>query len=107
MTGDEPEHYALLELRTYRLAAGKREAFEQRLREVTLPIYARLGLRCDGFWASDDEPLLTYYTLYWTSQAEREDGWRRLLADPEFVASREGYDSPVIESTVQLLRPIV
>lgn len=97
----------MLELRAYRLKPGTRERFEQRLREVTTPIYERLKFSFDRFWSSGDDPLTVYYLLRWTSREQMELGWRTLFADPEFLASREGYDSPVERADITILEPVL
>jgi hypothetical protein len=97
---------SLLELRAYHLKPGTRERFEERLREVTTPIYNRLGFPFDRFWSSEDDPSVVYYLLHWRSHEEMERKWRELFADPEFLASREGYDSPVKQADTTLLSPL-
>lgn len=100
------DEITLLERRTYKLAEGTLARYEIRLRNVTAPIYKRIGLRFDGFWVSEEDPTATYYTLQWKSREEMEQGWKTLLADPEYLASREGYESPVVEYSVELLSRI-
>lgn len=111
MTGGEaapvtPGATTLWELRQYVLAPGTRERFDDRVRTTTTPIFNRIGMPFDRFWASHEDPLTVYYLLCWTSEQEMEDTWARLAADPEWRAARAGYESPVLESTVTLLNPL-
>ncbi|MCS5498263.1 NIPSNAP family protein [Cnuibacter physcomitrellae] len=88
---------ALFELRSYHLLTGMEERFAEHVRTVRMPIYARLGWRCDGFWTGDDDPTRVYYLLRWTSLDERAAKRAALAADPEWRAWRDSHPEPLVD----------
>ena len=58
------------------------------LREHTLKIWQKHGIRQAGFWTvaigSSNQDL--YYLLEWESLAERERKWNAFASDPEWLA---------------------
>ncbi|WP_374410354.1 NIPSNAP family protein [Novosphingobium colocasiae] len=78
------------ELRIYEAAPGKMAALHRRFTDVTLGIWARLGIRPIGFWTTLVGPSSNalYYLLEWSDLAERDDKWSRFAADPEWIESR-------------------
>lgn len=98
----------VLELRTYRLVPGMRDAFVEHVRDVRLPIYDRIGWRCDGFWSTDDDPGLVHYQLRWRSLEDRVRLRAVLAEDPEWIAYKES-DPPklVDEFVTTVMHPVV
>lgn len=75
------------ELRKYEATPGRLEDLNRRFREVTLPIWARLGIRPVAFWTSLIGPSnnALFYLLAWDSLAEREQLWGQFLTDAEWI----------------------
>ncbi|TRW16713.1 NIPSNAP family protein [Glacieibacterium frigidum] len=77
----------ICELRVYEAMPGRLAALHRRFETITLPIWARLGIRPLGFWTtmvgSSNNALM--YLLAWQSLAEREAVWDGFLADPEWI----------------------
>ena len=78
------------ELRIYHCVPGRLPALLARFETVTLPIWARHGIRQAGFWTTligASNQTLTYM-LAWDSLADRERKWAAFQADPEWIAKR-------------------
>ena len=80
----------IYEQRIYHAMPGRMPDLLKRFEEVTLPIWARLGIRQAGFWTVEvggsNHDLI--YLLAWDSMAEREQKWTAFLADPEWLRKR-------------------
>jgi hypothetical protein len=78
------------ELRIYEAAPGKLGDLHRRFTDVTLAIWARLGIRPIGFWTTLVGPSSNalYYLLEWSDLAERDDKWGRFASDPEWIARK-------------------
>lgn len=92
----------IYEQRIYHAMPGRMPDLLSRFEQVTLPIWARLGIRQAGFWTvlvgGSNHDLI--YLLAWESTAEREAKWTAFLADPEWQEKRrktEG-NGPLISS---------
>ncbi len=81
----------IYEQRIYKALPGRMPDLLRRFEQVTLPIWARHGIRQAGFWTyavgGSNHELV--YLLAWESMAEREEKWARFTADPEWLAKRE------------------
>ena len=80
----------LYEYRRYSIVPGKRSALSQRFANVTVPLWARHGIKPVGFW----EPVVglsneLHYLLAWNDLAEREVQWSAFQADPEWISKRD------------------
>lgn len=96
----------VLELRSYHVLDGMHEAFAEHVRSVRLPIYARIGWRCDGFWTAEEEPDRAYYLLRWTSLEERAEKRAALAADDEWRAWRDSHPVPLVDDLlITLMTP--
>jgi hypothetical protein len=85
------------ELRIYDCAPGRRPALVRRFEDHTLAIFARHGFRPGTFLLStEDEDRLVYF-LDWEDMAERDAGFSRFRADPDWIAARAASerDGPV------------
>jgi NIPSNAP len=84
----------ILEIRTYKLVAGKREDFDRIVREVSLPMLRRYGIDVVGAAPSmeDDD----HYVLIrsFRSPEERREQLERFYGSDEWV---ENYSDPVGE----------
>ena len=78
------------ELRIYRCVPGRLPDLLKRFETITLPIWARHGIKQAGFWTTlvgESNQDLTYL-LAWESLAERETKWAAFQADPEWIEKR-------------------
>jgi hypothetical protein len=80
----------IYEQRIYHVVPGRMPDLLKRFDQVTLPIWARLGIRQAGFWTvqvgGSNNDLI--YLLQWNSMAEREEKWTAFAADPEWLDKR-------------------
>jgi hypothetical protein len=80
----------IYEQRTYHAMPGRLPDLLKRFEQVTLPIWARLGIRQAGFWTvvvgSSNHDLI--YLLAWDSMAEREQKMTAFATDPEWLEKR-------------------
>jgi hypothetical protein len=80
----------IYEQRIYHAMPGRLPDLLKRFDQVTLQIWARLGIRQAGFWTFEvggsNHDLI--YLLAWDSMTEREQKWAAFLADPEWLAKR-------------------
>jgi NIPSNAP len=75
------------ELRVYEAMPGRLSDLNKRFREITLPIWKRLGFRPVAFWTTLVGPSnnALIYVLSWDSMAERERLWASFMTDPEWL----------------------
>jgi hypothetical protein len=100
----------IYEMRIYCCLPGRLPDLLRRFETVTLPIWAKHGIRQAGFWttvigASNND--LTYL-LQWESLAERERIWTAFASDPEWIAARTETekDGPIVGNiAVTMLQP--
>ena len=88
------------QLRTYWAAPGKREALNQRFRNLTLRIFARHEMQVIGFWTP--EPITEtsgdlVYLLSFPSQAALDAAWAAMREDPEW---QEGKAASEVEGAL-------
>jgi hypothetical protein len=97
----------LHELRIYHCAPGRLEALNRRFETITLPLWARHGIRQAGFWtvAIGGSNHDLYYLIEWESLAERETRWTAFATDPEWLAARAETerDGPLITHLENLI----
>lgn len=78
------------EQRIYHAMPGRMPDLLRRFETVTLPLWARHGIRQAGFWTpivgGSNHDLI--YLLAWESMAERETKWERFSTDPEWLEKR-------------------
>jgi uncharacterized membrane protein len=80
----------IYEQRIYHAMPGRLPDLLKRFEQVTLPIWARHGIRQAGFWTvlvgGSSHDLV--YLLAWDSMAEREQKWTAFTSDPEWLEKR-------------------
>lgn len=79
----------IYELRVYHAAPGRMADLVTWMGDSIMPIITRLGFRMVAGWTGIDagrENEMTYI-LAWESMEERDEGFKALNADPEFVAT--------------------
>lgn len=80
----------IYEQRIYHAMPGRLPDLLKRFEQVTLPIWARFGIRQAGFWTfavgGSNHDLV--YLLAWDSMAEREQKWTAFSTDPEWLEKR-------------------
>jgi hypothetical protein len=80
----------LYEQRIYHAMPGRMPDLLKRFEQVTLPIWARLGIRQAGFWTilvgGSNHDLV--YLLAWDSMGDRETKWTTFATDPEWIEKR-------------------
>ena len=92
----------IYEQRIYHTMPGRMPDLLNRFEQVTLPIWARHGIRQAGFWTvvvgGSSHDLI--YLLAWDSMTEREQKWTAFLADPEWLEKRRKTEEngPLISS---------
>jgi hypothetical protein len=81
----------IYELRIYRCLPNRLSALLKRFETMTLPIWAKHGIRQAGFWTTviGESNLDLTYLLAWESLAEREKKWTAFQTDPEWIAARD------------------
>lgn len=99
------------EQRIYHAMPGRLPDLLKRFEQVTLPIWARHGIRQAGFWTvlvgGSSHDLV--YLLAWDSMAEREQKWTAFTTDPEWLEKRarselngpliSGFDNAFLQPT--------
>lgn len=100
----------IYEQRIYHAMPGRLPDLLRRFEQVTLPIWARLGIRQVGFWTflvgGSNHDLI--YLLEWESMAEREQKWADFSADSEWLEKRKKTEEngPLLSSLTNVfLRP--
>lgn len=82
------------EVRVYEAMPGRLGDLNNRFREITLPIWARLGIRPVAFWTTLVGPSnnALFYILSWDSMAERERLWALFMTDGEWLRRKGEMD---------------
>jgi hypothetical protein len=85
---------AIHEMRVYEAMPGRLGDLNKRFREITLPIWTRLGIRPVAFWTTLVGPSnnTLFYILSWDSMAERERIWTQFMTDEEWVRRKGELD---------------
>ena len=76
------------EFKTYRATAGNVQALIQRFEKVTMPIFARLGIKVVKTWTSADEADAFFYLVEFASAQAGKDAWAAFGADAEWKAAK-------------------
>jgi hypothetical protein len=99
----------IYELRIYDAMPGKLGALNERFANVTLPLFAKHGMKVVGFWTEEIgvSNRLTYM-LSFDDLDHREKAWEAFRADPEraagFAASEQ--EGPILARVEnRILRP--
>jgi NIPSNAP len=98
----EEDQLMIYERRIYHAMPGRMPDLLKRFQEITLPIWARLGIRQAGFWTfyvgGSNHDLI--YLLAWESMAERDRIWTTFQSDPEWLEKRSHTErnGPLISS---------
>jgi hypothetical protein len=82
------------EMRVYEAMPGRLGDLNNRFREITLPIWVRLGIRPLAFWTTLVGPSnnALIYVLSWDSMAERERLWALFMTDEEWLRRKGEMD---------------
>ena len=82
------------EMRVYEAMPGRLGDLNKRFREITLPIWLRLGIRPLGFWTCLVGPSnnALIYILSWDSMAERDRLWSLFQTDEEWLRRKGEMD---------------
>ena len=90
----------IYEYRSYEAAPGKLEDLNRRFKELTCPIFQRLGIEQVGFWIPEDSDRIVY-VLRWKDRAESEAAWQVFKADPEWLQGKAASEvnGPLVAST--------
>jgi hypothetical protein len=92
----------IYEQRIYHAMPGRMPDLLRRFEQVTLPIWARVGIHQVGFWTylvgGSNHDLV--YLLEWKSMAEREQKWATFQSDSEWLEKRNKSEEngPLISS---------
>ena len=91
----------IYELRIYEVFPGKMEALHHRFKEVTVPLWERLGIKIVGFWNTVIGPSHNQlvYLLAFESLAQREEVWEKFKNDPAWLAAlaESEKDGPLVK----------
>lgn len=84
----------VFEIRTYRVNPGKLDALLTRFRTVSLPLFARHGLKGIAYWTTreGDEDLLIYVMSH-PSRADAAARWATFQADPEWQRAKKASET--------------
>lgn len=98
----------IYELKTYRAAAGKRDALVTRFADHAAPILDRLGGKVVGAWIAHNDPDRFYYVIGFADDAARQKVWADFFADPGWKAAKAESElsGPLLaEQTTEVLLP--
>ncbi|MDB5991633.1 MAG: hypothetical protein JWQ10_3036 [Herbaspirillum sp.] len=96
------------EFKTYRATAGNTKALIDRFEKVTMPIFARLGIKVVQTWTSEAEPDAFFYLIQFASAQAGKDAWAAFGADAEWKAAKAASETngPLLASqTTVYLQP--
>lgn len=90
----------IYELKKYVPNAGKSQALKQRFEKVTMPIFARVGVKVVHVFENPAEPEALYYMTAFNSAEERDAAWKAFGADAEWKAAKTASetDGPLLGS---------
>ncbi|MBN2048163.1 MAG: NIPSNAP family protein [Anaerolineaceae bacterium] len=81
----------IYELRTYWTNEGKLEDLNNRFRNVTIPIFERLGMKVVAFWTPEtptEETGNLIYILGFESVEAMADAWSKFRVDPAWIEGK-------------------
>jgi hypothetical protein len=79
----------IYEYRRYDVMPGRKPDLDARFANLTVPLWERNGLRPVGiFDAEIGTTNEVHYLLAWESFDDRQEGWARMLGDPDWVTGR-------------------
>jgi len=80
----------IYEWREYEAALGKMDALHERLKNATLKLFEKHGIKVIGFWEADiGTSGILYYMVAYDNLAHREKAWNAFIADPEWIKARK------------------
>ena len=90
----------IYELKKYVPNGGKSQALKDRFEKVTLPIFARVGVKVAHVFENPAEPEALYYLTCFKDEAERDAAWKAFGADAEWKAAKAAseVDGPLLGS---------
>jgi hypothetical protein len=84
------------ELRTYTTLPGRLPALNKRFADHTIRLFARHGIKSEGYWIPTDEARkdnTLIYILSHESQEAADRNWKEFQADPEWVKARDASEA--------------
>jgi hypothetical protein len=92
----------IYELRTYWVDPAFRDGYEEWANTVALPLLqGKFGFRVVGFWVVEssrasratfpapEDPFTVAWIIAWKDEAERDLGWKVVLASPEWAGAQQ------------------
>jgi hypothetical protein len=76
------------EFKTYHATPGNAKALIERFEKVTMPIFARVGIKVVGCWTAEAEPDAFYYLVEFPSAQASKDAWAAFGADAEWKSAK-------------------
>ncbi len=78
----------IYELKKYVPNSGKSQALKDRFEKVTLPIFARVGVKVAHVFENPAEPEALYYMTCFDNAEQRDAAWKAFGADAEWKAAK-------------------
>ncbi|WP_145028439.1 NIPSNAP family protein [Paenibacillus sp. Y412MC10] len=75
----------LYELRIYTIYEGRMDAIQDRFKEHTFRIFARLGMKVVNFWIDATGQNKLYYLMEFEDMAQRQRLWEQFKKDIEWI----------------------
>ncbi len=86
----------VVEMRTYRLKPGKREAFMEILRTRSAPEHDKIGMPIVGPWPSIEDPDVCFFMRFFPSLALRDSMKEQFYEGPLWKNELEAIAMPII-----------
>lgn len=96
----------VLDLRTYRLVLGGRDAFDRIFREDALPMLRRAGIRVIGYGPSQADDDHYFLARAFTSRSERDEQLAAFYGSDEWRSRHEERVLALIESYHVVVAPL-
>jgi NIPSNAP len=94
----------IYELKKYVPNPGKGAAMKERFANVSVWVFARVGIRVLHCFEDPAEPDALYYITSFPSASERDAAWKAFGADPQWKAAKAAseVDGPLLQSQTTL-----
>jgi hypothetical protein len=87
----------VVEMRTYKLKPGKRQAFMDILRKRSMPEHDKIGMKIVGPWPSLEDPDLCFFMRFFPDLASRDGMKSQFYDGPLWNNELEAIVMPLIE----------
>jgi hypothetical protein len=87
----------IVEMRTYKLKPGKRQAFMDMLRERSAPEHDKIGMKIVGPWPSVEDPDLCFFMRFFPDLASRDGMKDKFYEGSLWKNELEAIAMPMIE----------